>query len=38
MLRAWLLTIDILIGIRLVKLPQQEQSDKLNRHLDQNKE
>lgn len=37
MLRAWLLTIDILIGIRLVKLPQQEQSE-LNRHLNQNKE
>lgn len=29
MLRAWLLTLDILIRIGLVKLPQQEQSKEL---------
>jgi hypothetical protein len=39
MLRAWLLTIDILIRIGLVKLHQQEQSEKLDRHhFNQNKE
>lgn len=31
MLRAWLLTLDILIRIGLLKLPQQEQSEELDR-------
>lgn len=39
MLRAWLLTLDILIRIGLLKLPQQEQPEKLNeRDCDQDTE
>lgn len=39
MLRAWLLLFDILIRIGLVKLPQREQSEELERHdFDRNQE
>jgi hypothetical protein len=39
MLRAWLLTLDILIRIGLVRLLKQEQSEKLDQHqFSQNKE
>lgn len=37
MLRAWLLTLDILISLGLVRLPKQEQSKQLDEHqFDQN--
>lgn len=32
MLRAWLLTLDILIRVGLVKLPQQDRSKELEPH------
>lgn len=32
MFRVWLLTVDILIRIGLVKLPEKEQFEELNQH------
>ena len=32
MMRAWLLTLDILIKIGLIRLPQEKQPEKLDQH------